>query len=485
MRIVRCLAWVGLFLPLLFFAVGILFWVSEARLSGSFQSDAWRERAVASFWVRDRSYRPDQNAVSLSVVAWVRPSRIEVSVPAVNEWIREYLLISGDTDELADDAPYLLPPALIPPFESFVAAEDDPYDVATRRVIENVWRSGLVVVAGEVEVESPLWQKSFLGWYGAGIGLEPLAQFFGLTHSEGRETPDAPFLLAWMSRLPRGELRASVDQGVLVHESVFEISPRELDDLFGRMCGLDAVPEDWCLDAGLPDNPLDPLMKVSREFKTQLKIYWTVRGGTLVWSNQKGCLISAFHSHNSRFSGCADIRNDRLQRAVVPSDALQLRRALLRSEQNAIGYFVNEANLKDAFDKALIEIRRNDVSAEGRGWIVDLLGREGVQALLGAIDSALTVRAERVPYWGATLTDRGPGRLTLLSVAHWQYTDTPLERIERTWAETQFGFLYSLNSVWTGRPKAPARLQHTGMRRTDTRLRHSNADFDVGWSEQE
>ena len=117
---VRVFRWLSLILvlsPLLLFAFGILFWASAARPEGFFVFEAIRARSIVSFWLYDKSEKDFSKQIDMSVFVWIRPSQIGSAFTSFDEWFQEYLLMIEDTDEAADGAPYILPPAIIPPFQ--------------------------------------------------------------------------------------------------------------------------------------------------------------------------------------------------------------------------------------------------------------------------------------------------------------------------------------------------------------------------------
>ena len=483
LRVFRWASMVLILAPFLFFLFGLLFWMSSARPDGFFLFEAIRARSAISLWLSDHSESGESRKIEMSVFAWLRPSRTDAALSGFDEWFREYLLLSEDTDESADGAPYILPPAIIRPFQIESEFEPDQYDSVTRQVIENIWNSGLFSLVGFIKPEADVWLKSLLGWHSAGIGLESLTKTFGLNQVTDENALFHPFLLNWLNRQPSAELERESFGGVTVFESVIEINADEFFKLYGKLCGTGALPDLWCSEGSFIENPLDPLLKVSPDFRVQLKYFWTVRGGALLWSNQKECLISAFAQSGDRFADCSDQKSASTRSHFEGGSMRRLRSALTSKKKKAFGYFVNEQQI--LFDFAEVVRVVSDPQRVRSKWFYDLLIQANFVRELKNLSSALTLRSQVTPYWGARLVEHSPGSLELLTIARWMGLDDELDRIHRPWAESQFEFLYSFQTAWSGLPRTPARLRQNGPWQQSAEFRQSKSVFEVGWSEKE
>lgn len=484
-RIVRLLVIFVALPPLLFLILGFMIWASAVRPDGFFLLEAIRAHAVSSFWLKDNTGQGGSQELSLSVSAWIRPSHTKRALHRFDAWLREYMLIQDDTDEAVDGAPYVLPPVIIPqrqlPGELTVGP--DSYDIATQRLIEDLWNSGFLVTMGVVRPESEFWLKSLLGWYSAGLSLEKLSNAFGLKPQDTESQAFAPYFLNWLNRQPSGELERETLGAITVHESVVEVNADQFFTLYEKLCIISALPVQWCSGDGFFENPVDPLLRVSSEFKIQLKYYWTIRGGALLWSNQKDCLVSGFEQSVGRFSACSDHDSRKPSSLFSSSVQRSLKEALLPRQNKAVGYFVNEQNIRSGFDSVLLNLSSSQ--ANGSEWISDFLQRSDARSFIKSFRVALNLRAAKIPYWGAYLTEKSPGTYELYTVARWLGQDDQLHGIQRQWAESQFDFLYSVKLAWAGLPRTPARLRQNGQWRPSKEFKKSRAVFEIGWSEKE
>lgn len=482
-RVFRLLSLMLIFPPVLLFVFGLLFWLSATRPDGFYLIEAIQSRSAMSLWISDKPERALSQRPTMNLFAWIRPSRTGNALSAFDEWFQEYLLSTDNTDEAAEGAPYVLPPAIIPQSQIENIFEPYHYDSVTRRVIEDIWNSGFLSVAGIIQPEADVWMKSLLGWHSAGVGLESLATLFGLSFHPDETRIVHPYFLTWLNRQPSAELRKESLGGVTIFESALEVSADELFELHGQLCSVGSLPERLCSEGSFLENPIDPFLRVSRDFRVQLKYFWTVRGGALIWSNQKECMRSAFEQSESRFSGCTDHARSPVRSLFGRRAALSLRRVVTAPQVESVGYFVNERQVMFDFN-AVLEFLLNPKKVQS-SWLSDLLSQASSLRELRELSKSLKLRSQVSPFWAARLVEHSPGSLELLTVARWMGLEEQLERIHRTWAESQFEFLYSLKAAWSGLPRTPARLNRSEPWQQAAEFKQSKSVFEIGWSEKE
>jgi hypothetical protein len=315
------------------------------------------------------------------------------------------------------------------------------------------------------------------------VGLESLAKVFGLSPRTAEKGIIHPFFLTWLNRQPSAELERDTKDGLTVYESVLEVSADELFVLHGKLCWLGSIPDRLCSDGSFFDNPIDPFLRVSKVFKVQLKYFWTVRGGALLWSNRKECLGSAFSKSGTRFAGCVDRKPSSVKSLFEHNSALRLHKALTSQQRDSYGLFVNEEQLLNALD-AVVDSFGNSEKLQSE-WLSDLLVQADTLRDLRNLSNSLKLRSQLIPFWGARLVENGPGSLELLTVARWNGMDEHLEKIQRDWAESQFEFLYSLKTAWSGLPRTRGRFRQSGPWRQIAEFRQSKSLFEIGWSDRE
>ena len=471
------------FAPLLF---GFLVWMATARRADTYLLKSIQTNAAVTVWLNPATAESENDFLTpkkMTLSLWISPSKVSRALAHFDGWIQEYSLVRESTDEAAENESYALPPSVLPDPDEAEYFVEDPYDVALRALLEDFWNSGLFVVAGSIHFKTPFWMKPFVGWIGSGIQKNAPVHFFDskLTFSGLRE--DGADFPSWFSELPFAHLGVESIDGLLVHETVFDIGGEQIAALHGRLCELGNVGENWCSLSDVFENPIEPVLYATEAFKAQFSVFWALRGEHLIWSNQRECLSVLAQGKNSERLSCGELPGE----AGYPTVSFQEREILntdsTKGAGMVAGFFLNQRAMRDSFESLASKVVAAPL--DGATWLHDLIQGSTGGRLLKEWRSNLQGRALLLPSWGSRLNWLAPQTGQLSTFVHWFRGPGSGEQIEREWAESQFDFLYGLSAAWSGLPRGPGRLERTLPWQSQKSFWKADTVYSLGWSERE
>lgn len=483
-----------IFVAALAFVVGgMILWFATSREKNFYTVNAFAKEAPVSLWIQFPTVDGKGNSRELQRVSmsfWLNPRHAQSAFANFDDWLHEYLLILEETDEAAQDQPHVLPPVPVPPEEGegFDGEpedegylERDPYDVAFADFFTDIWQSGLLTLAGSAYFDFPLWAKPFSGWLVAAAQSQFSPYIFDslleglIVRSDGADLP------SWLDAIPRAQ--AEIHSGEpFVREAFVDLGGRELAELFGRLCELENLSEDYCSDVDPVKNPLSPILAVSENFQIQLTVFWTLRGQHLLWSNHRGCLLSLLQSGVS--DECSEGTAAVESRRYV--DGHQLRRfakGVSTHEQNSAGVLFNQIVLADKIEQTLRILSASTL--DGASWLEDFFNSSAGDVFIGRVREVLGEKALGSNLLGAEIVYQDSGSGVLVNSLALLSGPPPEEQSRRGVFKQQFDFLNSVMSAWIGVPHSTARLAETKPWEKKNEHWRTETVYRLGWSEQE
>lgn len=485
----------GIFVATVAFALGgMILWFATSRGKNFYTVNAFSKEAPVSLWIQfptvdDKGSSKELQRVSVSL--WLNPAHAQRAFAHFDDWLQEYLLILEETDVAAQDEPHVLPPVPVPPEEGegFDGAQDendgyferDPYDLAFADFFTDVWKSGFIALAGSAYFDFPIWAKPFSGWLVAAAQSQFSPYIFDsliaglIVRSDGADLP------SWLDAIPRAQ--AEIQSGEpFVREAFVDLGGRELAELFGRLCDLENLSDDYCSDVDPVENPLSPLLALSENFQIQLSVFWTLRGQHLLWSNNRDCLLTLLHSGVSDECG-GGLAVSESQRYV---DGHQLRRfakGVSTGNVSSAGVLLNQNVLARKVEQTLGVLSTSSI--DGASWLEDFFNSSAGEVFVSRVREVLGKKALGSELWGAEIVYQDSGSGVLVNSLSSSSKPPEEEQIRRLVLKQQFDFLNAVMSAWMGVPHSTSRLAETKPWVKKNEHWHTETVYRLGWSEQE
>lgn len=465
---------------------GFLVWMATSRRADNYLLKSIQTNAVATVWLNPATGVSDNDFLTpekMTLSLWISPSKISRALAHFDGWMQEYSLLRESIGTAAENESYALPPSVLPNLDEAEYFIDDPYDAALRALLEDLWNSGLFVIAGSLHFRTPFWMKPFVGWLGSGIQKNAAVHFFDSKLMFAGLREDGADFPSWFSELPFAHLGVESIDGLLVHETVFDIGGEQIAALHGKLCELGNVGENWCSISDIFANPLEPVLYATHEFKVQFTVFWALRGEHLIWSNQRACLSVLAEGRNSERLSCGELTSE----ARYPTVSFQEREILntdsAKGTGMGAGFFLNQRAMRHSFESLASAVVADPL--DGATWLHDLIQGSTGATLLKVWRSRLQEQAQLLPSFGSRLNWLSPQTGQLSTFVHWFRGPGSKEQIDREWAESQFDFLYSLVAAWSGLPRGPGRLERTLPWQSQQSFWKSMTVYSLGWSEKE
>ncbi|MEY4064004.1 MAG: hypothetical protein RIR26_212 [Pseudomonadota bacterium] len=471
-------------IPIVF---GFLVWLATARPADFYFIRAARENAAGGVWFEPSALSKHGGPFQLQradLSLWFEPEKLNKALVHFDSWMQEFALIREITHEAVEDQNYELPPAVVPHPGQAMAPLEDAYDLALRNLMEDIWSSGAVSLAGSLHFRVPHWQKFLSGWLTANVPSNRTTAFFDSTLEQSGLRDDAADLLSWFSRLPYAHLSQSSQSGLVWHESVFDVSGAQLADLHSHLCDLENLPESYCESNDSDESFLDPLLFATEDFKFQFVVFWAVRGDHLLWSNRKECLLSLVADEQSDGVGCGRAPQQGIAIHKRESFLSHVRRDKGPREGSRAGFYLNQSQLTQGFGQSVKKLLSIE-GIQGASWLQDAMRSVSGERTVREWDARLRSAEVLKPLWGARLSlpTVQEGRLAVFLV---QGHLPPEEDNSTSHSEDQFfSLLYGLNNAWFGLPRGPGRVLEVRRGKGGDAIWKTDAVYRLGWSERE
>lgn len=493
---------------LMFFVAGLLIWLATARSEDFYLRAALKSNAVASLWLRPSQSSSVQTAIGLNqatLSVWVNPKRASQAFVHFDDWMQEFLLVSEETHENADDEAYVLPPFPLPSpepspspgpvpalplsdenkFNQNQQASSDPYDLALSELLRDVWTSGLLTVAGSMHLKVPLAQKPLAGWLVLAAQGHWAARILDVFVDRFPGRSDGADLPSWLSSIPFVQVD-DASSGLAVHEVRVDLGGRELSELFHRLCDLGNLAEEYCSDEQLEDNPLRLLFYASEDFRVQVNLYWSLRGQHFLWSNSKDCLMQLIAQPLVQINGCSDGSQQKV--SVSAEDVYQwslIKQRPSSQSTQRIGFWINHSALAEELTN-LIPLMSEQM-IEGGAWLQDFFQTSRGATLAEHMRVLLASWAGLWPLWGAEIEYKDSDSGALMTYARRiQPRNLQLSNeLSPEIASLQFDFLNAVMSAWVGLPRSTSRLMQSKPWQQTGRFWTAETVYRLGWSELE
>lgn len=486
LRFLRVLFFTASIFLLLFFFLGQMFWIAISKDERHYLAHSIRNCAPLSVWINQSASSAQQHLLDyglLNFSLWIDPKKIKLALGNFDNWAQEYALVKDATEEAIDDESYPLPPSVPPDSSDIDVFIDDPYDLALQKLIEDFLNSGFVTISGAAHLKSPIWAKPLMGWLSADVVENALQRVFDTKIWLSGVRKDGADVLSWFSELPFAHLDSLKSNGVSIYESVFDLSGEQLAGLHSRLCELGNLSAEYCEFSDFDQNPLDPFLFLTENFKAQFRVFWTIRGDHLIWASTRSKLLNLINVEDSQPVSCT------LRSKSRSKDVLSLREERLfifdsfKSESPYAGIFVNNYALHFAIEEISKKVSADPI--EGASWLFDVLQTVDGERAARALRDALEEGALLKPLWGARLSWRPPERARMLTFA--QFLNPPIGdgQIQPIQGEKTFNFLYGWVSAWQGIPRGPGRLEHSSPWLSQETYWRSVSEYSLGWRESE
>jgi hypothetical protein len=476
-----------LLLPIFPVIFGFLGWLATARPADFYFLRSARENASGGIWMEPSAGRGAQTQFPLQRVDisfWLDSGKMNQALAHFDSWMQEYALIREVTHESVEDESYALPPAVIPQPGEIVVPFEDPYDHAFQSLLEDVWSSGALAIAGSLRFEVPFWEKFMLGWLTADLPVSRARSFFDRSLADTGMRDDEADFLSWFARLPYAHLSETSESGLILNESVFDVSGEHLAELHGHLCDLENLPDSYCQPTDAEDTPLDPLLFATEDFKVQFVVYWAIRGEHLIWSNRRPCLLSLIPTESSPAVGCSGGPKSQRVGVRIKKFLNHLRQESDHQSGHLAGFYLNQGQLTQAFEQGVKRLLSSE-SIDGASWLQETLQTVSGERRVRDWHARLRVAEDFKPLWGTRLyfPSIQEGRLSLFALAG---SSRPASEISSALMEDQFfSLLYGLTNAWYGLPRGPGRRLEVQRGQVGDAVWKADAVYRLGWSDAE